>query len=140
MSGSNKGGGSSAVTVITPQMREAARLKGEAERAQIYDRAFNEGRAQGHREMLHTRPFLAAGVLAVAVLFGGVIGAVAAMRVYEQGAYTMGAVIGRIGQTQDAPAPVTIQMDPDAPTGRDDCGWGRDANGRWKQRGECSAQ
>lgn len=139
MSGSNKGA-SGAVTVITPQMREAARLKGEAERAQIYDRAFNDGRAQGHREMLHTRPFLAAAALGAAVLVGGVIGAVAAMRVYEQGAYTMGAVIGRIGQTQDAPAPATIQMDPDAPSARDDCGWRRDANGRWTRQGDCSAQ
>lgn len=128
------------LVVITEEKRAAAKMAADAERAKHYDLGFNEGRAQGHREMLHTRPFLAAAALGAAVLVGGVIGAVAAMRVYEQGAYTMGAVIGRIGQTQDTPPPTAIEMDPDAPTGRDDCGWGRDANGRWKQRGDCSAQ
>ncbi|TXH47222.1 MAG: hypothetical protein E6Q97_27690 [Desulfurellales bacterium] len=128
------------LVVITPEKQAAAKAKADEERARIYDNGYAEGRIHGRREMLHTRPFLAAAALFAAVLVGGVIGAVAAMRVYEQGAYTMGAVIGRIGQTPDTPAPKLIITDPDAPVARDDCGYARDANGRWKRQGDCNAQ
>lgn len=119
--------GGKKVQTLQEMQAEAA-----AERKQL----FEAGRKAGREEATHARPWRFMALLFAATLFGGIIGATAAIRVYASGMYTASAVIGRVGQPQQAPDPSIFDVEEDGSRtprdGRADQGWEKQ-RGQWKQ-------